>query len=147
VGIALARKKAVHLDFEFDDGEVFSESILLTAVANGAYCGGGFKGVPDADPADGLLNVFVARDVTRRTFLSLLSKYRKGTHIDDPRAEYILIRKACEALRVSSKDRMHMAVDGEVFLTDSVSFRIEPKAIRFVLPQAADDAARTGQNF
>jgi YegS/Rv2252/BmrU family lipid kinase len=134
VGIALVRKKALRLTLAFDDGEVLQEKILLTAIANGAYCGGGFKGAPDADPQDGILDVFIAKDVTRRTFLSLLPKYRKGKHFTEPRAKDILLYRRSAGLRVSSPETMHIAVDGEVFRTKQVSFKIDPHAIRFALP-------------
>jgi YegS/Rv2252/BmrU family lipid kinase len=134
VGIALIHKKARRLHLLFDDGEVLRDRILLTAVANGAYCGGGFKGAPDADPQDGILDVFIAKDVTRRTFLSLLPKYHAGKHFTEPRAKDILLYKRCKGLRISSDERMHVAVDGEIFLTRSVSFEIAPHAVRFALP-------------
>jgi YegS/Rv2252/BmrU family lipid kinase len=139
-GIALLRKNSLNLRLAFDDGEVLQERVLLTAVANGAYCGGGFKGAPDADPGDGSLDVFMAKDVTRRTFLSLLPKYRAGKHFTEPRAKDILLYRRCGGLRVSSSERMHIAVDGEVFFTRSASFEIVPNAIRFTLP--AERAAR-----
>ncbi|MDR2355832.1 MAG: hypothetical protein LBE16_06520 [Clostridiales Family XIII bacterium] len=135
VGIALIRKKAWRLHFAFDDGEELRERILLTAIANGAYCGGGFRGAPDADPTDGILDVFIAKDVTRRTFLSLLPKYHEGKHFTEPRARDILLYRRCKGLRVSSDESVHIAVDGDVFRTKSVSFRIVPNAIRFVLPK------------
>jgi YegS/Rv2252/BmrU family lipid kinase len=134
VGIALVRKKALRLTLTFDNGEVLREKILLTAVANGAYCGGGFKGAPDADPRDGILDVFVARNVTRRTFLSLLPKYHAGKHFTEPRAKDILLYRRCESLRVSSQETIHIAVDGEVFRTKQASFKLVPNAIHFVLP-------------
>jgi YegS/Rv2252/BmrU family lipid kinase len=134
VGIALINKKALHLHLVFDDGEELRERALLMAIANGAYCGGGFRGVPNADPRDGILDVFIAKDMTRRTFLSLLLKYREGKHLTDPRAKDMMLCKRCKGLRVSSLDPMHLAVDGEVFRTRSVSFRIVPNAIRFAVP-------------
>jgi diacylglycerol kinase family enzyme len=142
VGISLIHKKALDLTLEFDNGEVMRERALLTAIANGPYCGGGFKGAPDADPGDGRLDVFIARDLTRRTFLSILPKYHKGTHFSDPRAKDILAYKRCRRLRVSSREAIHIAVDGEVFLTKEISFNIVPSAINFALPakeRSADD--------
>jgi YegS/Rv2252/BmrU family lipid kinase len=134
VGMALIRKKALKLRLSFGNGEVLRERILLTAVANGAYCGGGFKGAPDADTMDGIMDVFIAKNVTRRTFLSLLPKYHEGKHFTEPRAKDILLYRRCETLRISSDESMHIAVDGEVFLTRSASFKIVPNAIKFALP-------------
>jgi YegS/Rv2252/BmrU family lipid kinase len=146
VGVALIQKKALDLTLEFDDGEVFHEKTLLTAVANGAYCGGGFKGVPDADPSDGALDVFMARDISRLRFLSLVSKYHAGTHLDDLGARDIFIYKRCGGVSVTSRDAMHVAVDGEVYLTRSASFKIVPEAVRFVTPAGeSPEAERDGR--
>jgi YegS/Rv2252/BmrU family lipid kinase len=137
VGISLIHKKALDLTLEFDDGTMLKEKALLTAVANGSYCGGGFKGVPDADPSDGILDVFIAKDLTRRVFLSLLPKYHKGTHFTDPRADDIFIYKRCLSVRVSSREPIHIAVDGEVFFTREASFSIVPNAALFTVPAKA----------
>jgi diacylglycerol kinase family enzyme len=146
VGIALIHKKALRLHLVFDDGEELRENILLTAIANGAYCGGGFRGAPDADPQDGIMDVFIAKDVTRRTFLSLLPKYHAGKHFTEPRAKDILLYKRCKGLRVSSDEVFYMAVDGELFCARSVSFAIAPRAIGFALPKSNQIVTENSQN-
>jgi YegS/Rv2252/BmrU family lipid kinase len=137
VGISLIHKKALDMTLEFDDGEILCEKTLLTAIANGPYCGGGFKGAPYADPTDGILDVFIAKNLSRRAFLSLLPKYHRGEHLKDPRAKDMMLYKRCRSVRVSSREPVHIAVDGEVFITGEISFRIAPQALSFTIPAKA----------
>jgi diacylglycerol kinase (ATP) len=135
VAIALGRKDGVNLEITLDDGEAFAGDMTLVAIANGCYCGGGFKGMPEADIEDGLIDVSIIADVSRRTFLSLLSKYRKGTHLEDPTAaKYISYRK-CRSLTIHSEDPVKLCTDGEISIAGGIKFEIVPKSIKFSVPQ------------
>jgi YegS/Rv2252/BmrU family lipid kinase len=135
VAIVLGRKDGVNLEITLDDGEAFSGDMTLVAIANGCYCGGGFKGVPEADTEDGLIDVSIVADVSRRTFLSLLGKYRKGTHLEDPvAAKYISYRK-CRSLTIHSTESVKLCTDGEISIVGGIKFEIVPKSIKFSVPQ------------
>lgn len=56
------------------------DRVVLTAVANGLSYGGGIPIAPDADPADGLLDLVIVRAVTRRRMLRFLPSAYRGTH-------------------------------------------------------------------
>ena len=47
-------KKGADIRIEYNDGRVLDGKILLIAIANGCYCGGGVKGVPYCKLDDGL---------------------------------------------------------------------------------------------
>ncbi|MEL7654397.1 MAG: diacylglycerol kinase family protein, partial [Bacillota bacterium] len=100
VAIVLGKKEGVNLEIKFDDGEIHSGDIMLIAIANGCYCGGGFKAVPKAIPDDGLIDVSIVGNITRRKFISLISKYKEGTHLDDPGTADIITYKKCKSLTV-----------------------------------------------
>lgn len=57
---------------------------LLLAAANTRYIGGGMDLAPEADPADGLLEVLRLDPVGRPHLVSLFSRIFKGTHLSDP---------------------------------------------------------------
>ncbi|NLY70146.1 MAG: YegS/Rv2252/BmrU family lipid kinase, partial [Clostridiales bacterium] len=57
--------KGSELTITLEDGEIHTGEFTLVAVGNGAFCGGGFKGVPKAKPDDGLLDVRIIRKVSR----------------------------------------------------------------------------------
>jgi diacylglycerol kinase (ATP) len=57
----------------------------LVAVGNCASYGGGMRIAPDADPADGLLDVVTAAPLSRAALARLRPRLRRGTHVTDPR--------------------------------------------------------------
>jgi diacylglycerol kinase (ATP) len=56
----------------------------LVAVGNTARYGGGSRICPDADPADGLLDVTVVGPLTRRDLLRTFPRLADGTHVRHP---------------------------------------------------------------
>jgi diacylglycerol kinase (ATP) len=65
----------------------------LVAVGNCASYGGGMRIVPDADPADGLLDVVIAAPLSRAALARLKPKLRLGTHVTDPRVSVFRARR------------------------------------------------------
>lgn len=67
------------------DGELVHEGpTLLAGVQNGPRTGGGFMFAPTAEPDDGLLDVLVARGITRWETVLLLPRVLRGTHLGHP---------------------------------------------------------------
>lgn len=118
------------------DGQAvhYEENGLLALFANGSYYGGGFHAAPLADLSDGLVDVLLVRTVTRRKFLSLVSAYRKGEHLDaatggvnERFASFVEFRK-CVKARITGITRL--CKDGETSDADSAEITILPRAIR-----------------
>ena len=65
----------------------------LVAVGNCASYGGGLRIAPDADPADGLLDVVVAAPLGRAALARLRPRLRHGTHVTDPRVSTFRARQ------------------------------------------------------
>ncbi|MEV6927952.1 diacylglycerol kinase [Dactylosporangium sp. NPDC051485] len=65
---------------------------VLVAVGNTESYGGGFRILPGADPADGLLDVVVAEPLGRLTLMRLRPKVLKGTHVHDRRVRTMRAR-------------------------------------------------------
>ena len=59
------------------------------AVSNSGVYGSGMYLVPDADLEDGLLDVVIVSDVSKRRWLANLPKVFKGTHLDEPGLELL----------------------------------------------------------
>lgn len=135
VAIILIKKKGANLRVCFEDGEIFDGRLLLIAIANGCFCGGGVKGVPCALLDDGLMDVSLIRDVPRRTFVRLFPKYAKGTHLSDKKAQEIFTYKKCKRLSIFAKgESMRLCTDGEITDAERVEFQIAPKGMRFSVP-------------
>jgi diacylglycerol kinase (ATP) len=114
------------------DGEERTGAMYDVIVANGRYLGGGMKICPDAEPADGLFDVLLIGDISKRDLVMTLPKIYRGTHLPHPRAE--LLRGA----RVSIDAPMALPVqlDGEQPGTTPVTFDVVPGALSLRVPGA-----------
>ena len=66
------------------DGETREFDGYTVAVSNSGVYGSGMYLVPDADLEDGLLDVVIVSDVSKRRWLANLPKVFKGTHTEEP---------------------------------------------------------------
>lgn len=138
VGIVLGKKEGVDLEITFDDGEIHNGEIMLTAIGNGCYCGGGFKGLPEASLEDGLLDVIIVENISRRACIPLLAKYKKGTHLEDPEASNIMTYRKCKSLTVKPNREAKLCTDGEISTLRETTFEIIPGGIKFSVPQGCE---------
>lgn len=126
--------KTIFLNFEPPlmsikyDGQQLDMRAMLMSVANGPREGGGFFIAPDAKPDDGLLDLCIAREVSRLTMLRLIPRFLRGTHVD---LEPITMAQA-ETVTVTSPDGLVAHVDGEVLCTEAakITCDILPGALR-----------------
>lgn len=63
-------------------GEVLERSVVLAAVGNTQYYGGGMRICPGADPADGLVDITIINYVPRLRLARLFPTVFKGAHIE-----------------------------------------------------------------
>ncbi len=70
------------VELELADGtrEEVRGDLVMATVGNGRTYGGGIPICPDADPADGLLDVVLVRPAGRLRLLRLLPRVYRGTH-------------------------------------------------------------------
>ena len=78
--------------------------LVMATVGNGRSYGGGIPICPDADPADGLLDVVLVRPAGRLRLLRLLPRVYQGTHADGRRG--VDAPRALGAARGSRRDRL-----------------------------------------
>lgn len=138
VGIVLGKKEGVNLEICFDNGEIYTGDFTLVAIGNGRYCGGGFNGVPKASVDDGLIDVSIVDNISRRTCISLLAKYRKGTHLEDPATASFITYRKCKSLTIRPHDTVKLCTDGEVSIAGETIFEIIPGGIKFSVPQGCE---------
>jgi diacylglycerol kinase (ATP) len=77
------------------DGEVREQRAMLVAVGNTSSYGGGMRICPDADPADGLLDVTIIHEASRLKLIRLLPAMYSGTFARDPVVERLRAREVC----------------------------------------------------
>ncbi len=112
------------------DNEEISLKILLAAVANGRFYGGGMLPAPDAALDDGLLDICLVREVNRLKILTLFPKYMKGEHGE---IEYVSFKRA-KKIKIESKDTIALNIDGEILTGKEIEFEILKGAINVIYP-------------
>jgi diacylglycerol kinase (ATP) len=100
-------------------------------VANGRYFGGGMMIVPDASSGDGLLDVLLIGDLTKRDLMFTLPKTYRGKHLPHPKAE--LLRGRVVTVD-STASPLPVELDGEQPGTTPVRIEIVPRALRLRVP-------------
>ena len=112
------------------DGERRQARMHDVVVANGPFFGGGMKISPGADPADGVFDVLMIGDLTKRDLLLTLPKTFRGTHLPHPKAE--LLRGV--HVTVEAPEALPIQLDGEQPGTTPARFELVPQALRVRVP-------------
>ena len=112
------------------DGESRSGKMIDAVVCNGRYLGGGMMMCPEAEPDDGVFDVLLIGDVTKRDLLLVLPKTYKGNHLPHPRLE--LLRG--KVVTVESAEPLPIELDGEQPGTTPARFEVLPRALRLRVP-------------
>lgn len=119
----------------FVDGERLNDGkILLCTVSNGRYVGGAYCCAPHSQNDDGLLDVCLVKPISRFALVKLISVYKKGQHLDDPRFKNIITYRRGKSVRVIAPEGFGYTVDGEVVTDNDFTIEICPAAIRFAVP-------------
>ncbi len=121
------------------DGEILEKSkektTLLTVGGNGCFYGGGIKAAPKASLDDGYIDFVHADTISVFKLISLLGKYTKGLHINNPKFPFVTFKR-CKEIKFISDEKIDINVDGEIFPEKNPVVRIKEKALRIVLPKA-----------
>lgn len=137
VAIILIKKKGADLCIEYEDGLVLDGRILLIAIANGCFCGGGVKGVPLCQLDDGLMDVSVVRNISRRLFIMMFPSYSKGTHLEKRRlvkGDVIRYTKERTLTVTANGESLRLCTDGEITTQKRIEFSMVRNAFRFIVP-------------
>jgi YegS/Rv2252/BmrU family lipid kinase len=114
------------------DDEIRGGRMIDVMVANGRFLGGGMMMLPDAEPDDGLFDVMLIGDVTKRDLLVTLPKSYRGKHLPHPRLEVLRGR----IVTVDSDEPLPIEIDGEQPGTTPARFEIRPRALRLRVPRS-----------
>ena len=134
--ITLIKKPGIKAELICDGGEPIHKELLLTTLANGAFCGGGFYSNPLASLTDGQVDVIAVKNVGRIKFLTLVGSYKKGVHIGD-KFKKIVENFKCRTADMYFDREMPVSIDGEIVNTKEIHISIERAALKFMLPKGA----------
>ncbi len=124
-----ARWKNVQVSIDVDE-EHREGSMLDVIVANCEWLGGGMHMTPNAKPDDGLFDVLLIGDVTKRDLVQTLPKIYRGTHLPHPKAEEL----RGSTVRVDAQTPLPIELDGEQPGTTPAAFQVVPDALRLRVP-------------
>ncbi len=133
----LVKKPGVKVNVKIDDGEERDMELLLTTFANGSYCGGGFYSNPRSTPYDGCVDALFVNDISRTKFVSMVGKYKKGTHLDGSCDALLSSRKA-QSYKLRFECPTVISMDGEIITVEQVDIGCLPKALNILLPKGAE---------
>ncbi len=112
-----------------DGRNFFTGKMFSIAFGIGRYSGGGMMQVPDAVADDGLVNLMVARKVSKIKFLLLFKQLFKGTIYRIREVSHTTASRVC----VISRKPDRVEIDGEVVGTTPMNLEVLPRALRVVV--------------
>ena len=133
----LRKGKTYRMAYTIEDGEEVESELMLAAIANGHFCGGGFKSCPEAKLDDGNMDVCVVRPVKGLKLPVLLAKYRAGSHLSDKDANKYITYIHCKKFRLRALEPVRISVDGEVLDFTDTEFEILPASLKLVIPEGS----------
>ena len=117
---AIFSYRPVHVTWTVD-GIAQEADVLLCAVANGRYIGGGIPICLEAQPDDGLLDLIVVENKPRWMLPFYLPGLLMGRVLKFP----FTTHQRCREVTMSAPG-MHLNIDGEVQIVDEVRFSVLP---------------------
>jgi YegS/Rv2252/BmrU family lipid kinase len=114
------------------DDEARAGRMIDVLVTNGRYVAGGMMMCPEAVPDDGLFDVLLIGDVTKRDLAFVLPKTYRGKHLPHPRLELLRGR----VVTVDADEPLPIEIDGEQPGTTPARFEILPRALWLRVPAA-----------
>ncbi|HUR86590.1 MAG TPA: diacylglycerol kinase family protein [Solirubrobacteraceae bacterium] len=126
---ALAAWKPAHFELRLD-GEPVDFTGYSVAAANAPGYGGGMLLAPEAALDDGLLDVVLTGQMSKRRALLVLTKVFKGAHVQE---RSVRVHRARE-LHVASDRPFVVYADGDPIGGTPVTIRIQPGALRVLAP-------------
>ena len=130
--ITLIRKPGVNCRMSLDGGEYSDRKLLLTTFGNGEYCGGGFHSNPESSVCNGKINALTVNNISRMKFISIVGKYKKGTHLV---YTDILQSTLANTVDMQFDSTTNISVDGEIVRVDGLHLQAVKDAVNFVLPK------------
>ncbi|MDI9476104.1 MAG: diacylglycerol/lipid kinase family protein [Natronincolaceae bacterium] len=116
---ALGKFKSLRVELIIDDKK-YDEEVMLVAVCNGAYYGGGMKIAPQAEVFDGQFDICVVRKMSKLKLLFLFPTIFKGKHI---KYDEVKIYRGRD-IQIFSEGNMHVNADGDIVDSRPIKFEI-----------------------
>ena len=137
--VNLFRGISEHYIVEIEGERVDAEQTFVCA-CNGRYYGGGFNPVPEADPADGKLDVLLVKKVRLWQVPGIIGKYKNGRYRELP--EFIRHFRT-DRVRVICDRPSAVNLDGELRIAENIEISVAREKIHFFYPRGLRWAAES----
>jgi diacylglycerol kinase family enzyme len=114
------------------DGEDRSGEYMNLNAANIAFNGGGNTPNPYAAPNDGKLDIVFTGPLSRLQTISVLPQYTRGRFEKYP---HVFTHQRFREMSCRSETPMTVVLDGELFITSEITFKVLPSAVKMVVPE------------
>lgn len=139
--VNVVRGIAEHYVVELN-GETYDEDMTFVCVCNGRFYGGGFNPIPDADPADGMLDVLLVKKVSRTQVPGLIGKYKNGRYKE---LTSVSTYFKTDKVVIHCDKPTSINVDGELRTAETVEMSVAKEKIRFFYPKGLSWAPKAAQ--
>ena len=131
---------AEHYVVELNGKRIDGKQTMI-CVCNGRYYGGGFNPVPEADPADGLLDVLLVKKVSRFQVPGVVGKYKAGRYQELP---HLVRHYRTRSVKIICDKPTTINLDGELRTATEVTMSVANKKLRFFYPKGLCWTAKEG---
>ncbi len=123
------KKKNVRVEL---DGKCEKKGLVLFAIGNGKYYGGGVKMIPNAQLSDGFLYCCIAKDVSKFRVLTIMPEVFKGKHL---RHKKYVENFKTKKVKIYSEEDIYMNLDGDLFFAGKeIEFSLSNKKLKVIVP-------------
>ena len=114
------------------NGETVDANQTMICVCNGRFYGGGFYAMPDADPADGMLDVLLVKKVSRLQVPAVIGKYKAGRYKE---LGHIAKYYRTDKVTIRCDGPTPINLDGELRTAQVAEMAVSDKKLRFFYPK------------
>ena len=133
VSAAMNLMKGIYEPYAVEiNGQRFEGEYTFVCVCSGRYYGGGFNPIPEADPADGMLDVLLVDKVSLLQVPGLIGKYKNGRYKEISHVAHYM---KTDCVKVYSKTPTAVNLDGETVVAREVEMKLAEEKIRFFYPK------------
>ena len=129
--INLLRGISEHYIVEIEGERIDGEQTFV-CVCNGRFYGGGFNPVPEADPADGKLDVLLVKKVSLLQVPAIIGKYKNGRWRELPE---IIRHFRTDRVRILCDGPTPVNLDGELRVAQAVTMEVAREKVNFFYPK------------
>ena len=122
---------AEHYVVEINGQKIDSDQTLICA-CNGRFYGGGFNPVPEADPADGMMEVLLIKKVSRLKVAQVIGKFKNGRYKELPE---LVQHFRTKQIKILCDKLTPVNLDGELRMAKEVVMSIAAEKLRFFFPK------------